>query len=297
MIRVLLPATVLLASLTGFSMQEEPVSVATWNLRNFSVADRYEAGSYRIAYPMPEDRKRSIRRLILKARPSILFLQEVGSPAFLKELQLDLASDGLDYPFSAFSGEPGNRSGLALLSRFPLQEIIFHHPVLNNTGLPLRRGIQEIVLRVRQVRFHFFHVHLKSRYSTDPQDPEAAAARSAELQALDTFLQRQVLLRPAASLVLLGDFNTPFSDPLIRRLDRSWQALPAIDQAGRQWTYFHRQSGARDRLDGFWSPRDSPVPLHPARILPLDNCPSDHRLLLAALFFPEKPCPSPLNDN
>ncbi|MEX0325612.1 MAG: endonuclease/exonuclease/phosphatase family protein [Puniceicoccaceae bacterium] len=255
-------------------------SVAIWNLRNLSIVDRFEEGRYRFAYPMPEVRKQAIRQLLLQERPSLLFLQEVGSPAFLEELRLDLAAGGLVYSDFAFSGHPESRTGLAVLSRFTLAEVVFHQP----DGI--RRGIQEVALVINATRFRFFHVHLKSRYSTDPGDPDARRERLTGIRALADFLQRQTQLRETEPLILLGDFNTPFSDPLLEPLRQHWHPLHAADASGAGWTYFHFRSGSRERLDGCWSPRSQPPPLLPAEILPLMDCPSDHRLLLAPLFFP-----------
>lgn len=269
----------LLAVLGAAAVAPGQPSVATWNLRNLSAVDRFEEGRYRFDYPMPEARKQAIRRLLLEVRPSLLFLQEVGSAGFLEELRLDLAAEGLSFPHSAFSAEPGSRTGLAVLSRLPLQEVIFHHPVAGDSGSPLKRGIQEVAVRLGPALFRFFHVHLKSRYSTDPRDPDAASERRAGILSLADFLQFQTTLRPASRLVLLGDFNTPFHDPLLDPLRQLWQPLPAADANGQSWTYFHFRSESRECLDGFWIPRSTPPPLPPL-ILPQEDCPSDHRLLL-----------------
>lgn len=254
--------------------------MATWNIRNLGIVDRFEEGRYRLAYPMPESRKQSVRQLLLMERPTILFLQEVGSPAFLEELRLDLAAEGLVYTDFAFSGHPDSRTGLAVLSQIALAEVVFHQPG------PIRRGVQEVALCINGTRYRFFHIHLKSRYSTDPEDPDAFQERQAGVLALAEFLQFQSERRPAATLALLGDFNTPFHDPLLDPLLEFWQPLPAADGAGQIWTYFHFRSGSRERLDGFWSPRSQPPPLLPAQVLPMTDCPSDHRLLIAPLFFP-----------
>jgi endonuclease/exonuclease/phosphatase family metal-dependent hydrolase len=264
----------------------QPTGVATWNLQNLLLADRYEEGRFRPDYPMPERRKRAIRGVILEARPAILFLQELGAPAFLKELQLDLAASGLEYPYQGFSIDPDSRTGLAFLSVYPPRESLFHSPVpLEGSPGHMRRGIQEVAFFIGSSIYRFFHVHLKSRYSKDPSDPEARRLRAPELKTLGRFLNAQMALRPGAALVLVGDFNTALSDPLLAPLKSSWAFVPAKDSDGGRWTYQHLKSGKREQLDGFWLPRDFPAALKPARVLPEGEAPSDHRLVLAPFNF------------
>ena len=260
-------------------------SIATWNLQNLLLLNRYEDGRFRLDYPMPEARKASIRKLIIEASPDLLFLQEVGSMAFLLELQLDLAASGLHYPHAAFSGFPDARTGLAFLSRFPEETVIFHEPGSPGDAASLKRGIQEVVISIGSTRIRFFHVHLKSRYSSDSGDPDARLPRQVEIASLAAFLARQQDAFPASPMVVLGDFNTPFGDPLMAPLLLDWSPLPAIAVDGSSWTYQHRKSGTRERLDGFWIPRNGPAFLSPLPVIPVASTPSDHRLVQAALFF------------
>ena len=252
--------------------------IGSWNLQNFLVANRYEDGRFRYAYPLPEDRKKRIRQLILMHHPDLLFLQEMGSPAFLFELQQDLAAAGLDYPYSHFSGFEDSRSGLAFLSRIDPGEVIFHDP-------GLRRGLQEVRFVHREMTVRIFHVHLKSRYSSDPSDPDAARLRDLEISSLSRLLSRFLASDAASLFLLLGDFNTPFNDPLIQPLASLWIPLTFSDSSGNPNTYFH-QSGVQEILDGFWIPRRSP--LRPGGSLqPLPHLsPSDHRFLLLRLPSP-----------
>ncbi len=251
------------------------LKIGCWNLQNFLVGNRFENGRFLYKYPMPESRKSDIRMMICRQDPDILFLQEIGSYGFLLELQRDLMASGLHFPFYHFSGFPDARSGLAVLSKIPTLEVVFH-------DLSLRRGVQEVRLRVDAETFRFFHVHLKSRFSEDPSDPQATRFREQEIRILAASLQRFLQTDSCSSLLLLGDFNTPFDDPLLLPLHRSWSPVPLADQKGNPNTYFHH-SGKVERLDGFWIPATSP--LRPAgSLLPLpDRSPSDHRFLLLHL--------------
>ena len=280
----------LLPGAWAFSADRPALLVGTWNIQNLLSQNRYHAGQFRFAYPKPESAKRQLRRILLTTRPDILFLQEVGSAAHVRELQLDLAAGGLAYPFLHFSASPGARSGLAILSRRAPSEVIFHDPIpLRVEGLPestLRRGIQEALFLHEGRALRFFHVHLKSRYTSVPEDPDSLRQRTAEMAFLVEFLQARNLADPAALPLLVGDLNTPFDDPLLAPLRQAWRALPVQDASGEEWTYFYHKSASRDRLDGFWMPRTRPPVLRGYTLLPgrlAPNAPSDHRLVLATV--------------
>ncbi len=263
-----------------------PFECATWNLQNYLVQNRYEDGQFRLEYPMPEARKRKIRELILQVQPELLFLQEIGSEAFLNELRLDLKAHGLDYAYGGFSGIPGASRGLAWLSQSPPASFVFHHPVLlgNDKG-EMKRGIQEISFRLDNRLLTFLHVHIKSRYSDDPRDPESTHFRLAELTALERLADRIRNARGHGEVLLVGDFNTLFDSTLFDNLRISWRALPARDDEGASWTYHHQRSGDKDQIDGFWISRDSGAGRYSARLLPDPGpVPSDHRMVLLQLL-------------
>ena len=281
-------ATISLVVLFFSTAAGESLLVGTWNVQNYLLQNRYLYGKYRFNYPKPEVQKEGLRLLLLDSRPQILFLQEVGSHAFLHELQRVLAAEGLEYPYQHFSIIPGNRSGLAVLSRIPFRKALFHDqiPVVQDNGpLFLRRGIQEITISLDGFDVTFFHLHLKSRYSTNPDDPSAAGHRAAEITALSRFLDAFGPLLENSSPLIVGDFNTPFASPLLDPLKISWIPVPAPDPDGALWTYTYWKTKSSERLDGFWksrigkpfaslSARTCPAPIPP---------PSDHRLVLLSL--------------
>ena len=248
--------------------------VATWNLQNYLVQNRYEDGQFRFSYPMPEDRKRRIRMLILLEQPDILFLQELGNEAFLLELQMDLKAEGLEYPFFQFSGKPDSRSGLGFLSRTAPVECIFHN-------LSLKRGLQELRFELSDSQYRFFHVHLKSQYTDNPDDPKSSLVREQEIVELGSFVRSVCSADESSRMIITGDFNTPFDDPLLISLRDYFLPIPSFDQNGNPNTYFHK-SGSKEILDGFWVPSVSVSLSNTAsRVLPSpDSCPSDHRMVV-----------------
>ena len=77
------------------------LTIATYNVENYTVADRLVEDVYRKDYPKPEAEKAALRRVIHQLDADVLALQEVGGDAFLSELRRDLLSEGLDYPYAA----------------------------------------------------------------------------------------------------------------------------------------------------------------------------------------------------
>ncbi len=71
-------------------------TVATYNVENYTLADRMADGVHRESYPKPESEKVALRRVVRAMNADLLALQEMGGPAFLAELQRDLRHDGLD---------------------------------------------------------------------------------------------------------------------------------------------------------------------------------------------------------
>jgi len=147
----------------------------------------------------------------------------------------------------------------------------------------MRRGLQEVSFSVDGQNFQFFHLHLKSRYTSDPEDPDSECFRTAEISALAKFLQSWMIRISASShLFVVGDFNTPFSSPLLDPLRNYWIPVSAADPGGQEWTYSYYRTRARERIDGFWRPAKGmpPFPLSATVQSQPDSSPSDHRLVL-----------------
>jgi len=263
-------------SLTG-------LQIASLNVRNYLGQDRWVHEAYRFAYPKPEKEKAALRKLIHKVRPDILLLQEMGSDAYLRELQNDLQAEGLHYSYRHFSGREEGRTGLSLLAKRVPEEVIFHAAPKNADDRFLARGIQELLFRETHDRaaLRVFHVHLKSRYTSDPADPDSRMQRKEEIDLLTDWAARRMAVSGDREWILLaGDFNTPFTNKLMAPLHQIAQPVPLIDPSGSGWTYYHRKTDRRERVDGFWvaigCEAFSPVGLYPQALCP--GAGSDHRM-------------------
>ncbi|NTU85352.1 MAG: hypothetical protein HGA45_39375, partial [Chloroflexales bacterium] len=91
----------------------EALAIALPVLLLHGAADRMVEGTYRQAYPKPEAAKQAMRAVIRALDADVIALQEMGSRPYLEELQRDLASDGLKYPYAELL-EAGSVSEVAI---------------------------------------------------------------------------------------------------------------------------------------------------------------------------------------
>jgi len=257
----------LLAWLPVSASRAEPLTVATYNIENYTLADRQVEGIHRKEYPKPEDAKAALRMVIRRMNADVLALQEVGGAAFLTELQRDLKREGLDYPYAVTmdAGEDKDRM-TAVLSKRPLTGVTKH----GDLAFKYFDGAQKVKRGLLEVRVGggaqtaggagglgdvtIFVVHLKSRYTERADDPNAALQRAGEAVAVrDRVLK--VFPEPAKDgFLIVGDFNdNRTSRPVRAVLARGdtpisvW--LPAADARGEVWTHFFRKEDSYSRVD------------------------------------------------
>lgn len=279
--------------------QPDRLRVATLNLRNYLLMDRYIDGAYRRDYPKPEPETAAIRQILLLHQPDILALQEIGEEPFLRELQRDLNAAGLHYPHAVWMQAADTKRHLAVLSRLP-PESVHRHPDIDfpylGERLKVKRGLLELRFAPPQsLPWALYVVHLKSRLTEHPEDPQAELRRTREAQALRDFIrQHPDATRPPAFLIA-GDFNDgPQSATLRRFLTVSDNTLthmiPAEDSRAEVWTYHNAPNGTYARIDYFLaSPSILPfIHRQSARIAdePPMRIASDHRLLFLDLLLP-----------
>lgn len=263
----------------------EPVSlrIASWNVQNYLLQNRWAHDAFRFAYPKPEKGKAFLRRTLLRVQPDVLLLQEFGSEDLLRELREDLAASGLVYPYLQFTAIPDARTGLGLMARVPPESVLLLEPRDASGEGRILRGVQEISIRFGGLRLIMFQVHLKSRYTSDEADPDSVVFRTRELVLLQGMLDSRVkLAEPADRLLLAGDFNAPVDSPLLDGLRQAWMPFLPVDARGETWTYHHFKSDSRETIDGFWQPLGQSG-FYPVGLFPLSRdrpAGSDHRLVV-----------------
>lgn len=239
------------------ALAAETLTVATFNVENYNLADRMVEGVFRREYPKPEAEKAAVRRVIRAIAPDVLALQEMGAPPFLAELQRDLEREGWPMPHGVVLEAADPARHVAVLSRRPLQDIRHHAEVpVTLLGRPdvVKRGVLEVTIATDAGELTLFVVHLKSRRTERPDDPQGATQRLREAEAV-----RELVLRrfpnPARSwYVVAGDLNDTRMSPPVRALQARGkrelgQLLPAADSRGQVWTHYYRREDTYSRVD------------------------------------------------
>lgn len=276
----------------------EPVRVATINISNYLVADRLVEGVYRREYPKPEEQKAALRAMLRAVNADVVALQEIGTEPFLRELQRDLCRDGLEYAHRAWLKGADPDRHLAVLSRLPFREVLRHDRLEFNyfdESIPVKRGLLEIAFGAPDGSvWRLFNLHLKSRYTTRPDDPQSEERRVREARVVRDLLRERLETDPEARLLVAGDLNdTRASRTLARFLEVNKRPLftmvPSADSRGETWTHCYRREDVYSRVDYFLtSPAmESAVVGGKATIIdqPEFADASDHRLLWLDLKF------------
>jgi len=235
----------------------ETLTIATYNVENYTAADRLTESGYHKNYPKPEEEKQALRTVIRGLNTDVLVLQEMGAADYLDELRRDLKAEGLDYSYAVLLGGPDPDRHVALLAR-RAPKAVREYPALEFTYFGARekvkRGLLEVTFATAAGDLTLFALHLKSRLTDRPDDPQSAIRRLAEATAVrDTVLQR--FPDPSsAHFLILGDCNDTKDSKTMRRLFKRGQTdiaslLPAADARGETWTHAYRKEDSYSRID------------------------------------------------
>ncbi len=235
----------------------ERVRVATYNVENYLVMNRVVDGVWRPNYPKPESEKTALRAVIAAIDADILALQEMGDEPFLRELQRDLANEGLDYPHAHVLRGPDEVRHVAVLSRLPFREVVervdLDFPYFGERET-IKRGLLEIGFTTGGLDWSLFVVHLKSRWTERDDDPNAVRRRTGEATAARNAILAEHDPEAGALFLVAGDFNdTTDTGPLRRFYQRGdvtiTELLPTTDSRGHTWTHFWARQNLYSRVD------------------------------------------------
>lgn len=233
------------------------LSVASYNVENYLVADRMVDNVFRPAYPKPESEKKALRRVIAGLAADVLAVQEMGKQPFLDELQRDLKADGVDYPYTTVlqAGDPDRH--VAVLSKIPFKDVHRHANVpitLFGKKDVVKRGVLEVVLRTTEGDLSIFVVHLKSRRTERKDDPEGETQRLREAEAVRDLVLSRFPDPTKAKFIVCGDWNDTRSSKPVRALAKRGETevgdiLRGGDSRGETWTHFYRREDSYSRID------------------------------------------------
>lgn len=240
-----------------FSGLAQALTLATYNVENYTVADRMVDGVYRQAYPKPEKEKAAVARVIAGIAPDILAVQEMGTQAYLDEFQRELRAAGQNFQHAVVLDAGDSDRHVALLSKLPFKQVR-RHGALAVQYLDARdvvkRGVLEVVFATSEGDVSVFVVHLKSKRTERPDDPESARQRASEAEAVRDLVLTRFPDPRQAKFVICGDWNDTRSTRPVRALQKRGdtelgEILRATDSRGEVWTHFYRKEDTYTRLD------------------------------------------------
>lgn len=298
-LRLVLVAAIAWASTAA--LRAETLTIATYNVQNYCLADRMVDGTYRQAYPKPEAEKQALRAAIRALDADVLAIQEMGTKAFLEELQRDLAADGMKYPHAELLEADDKDRHVAVLSRRPFTAVGRHTDLTFSyfkNKEPVKRGLLEVRFKTEAGELTLFVVHLKSRFTDRDDDPLSAQRRLGEAVAVrDRVLK--IFPEPAkARYLLVGDCNDSAASRPLRSLVKRGDTeifvrVPAFDSRGEVWTHYYRKEQIYSTVDHVLvSPALKPaVASGSAKILDLPevSLASDHRPVVVKLELVAEP--------
>lgn len=278
-----------------WTLVAQALTVATYNVENYTLANRMVDGIYREAYPKPEKERAALRQVIRAIEPDVLAVCEMGPQPFLDEFQRELKQVGLDYPHAVLLDAADADRHVAVLSKVPFKEVR-RHADLSFTYFGqterVKRGALEVVFATDQGEVSVFVLHLKSKYTERKDDPEAALQRALEAETVRDLVLARFPDPGEAKFIVCGDWNDTRGTRPVRALQKRGETvigelLRAADSRGETWTHYFRREDLYSRIDYLMvSPGLKPfVAEERARIFdgPGTGEASDHRPVVAEL--------------
>lgn len=292
-------SVVLLCVGAAVCVRAETLTIATYNVENYVATNRMTDNGYRMDYPKPEAQKTALRQVIRELNAEVLLLQEMGGDPYLAELQRDLRGEGIDYPYAEVLAAADDDRHVALLTKRPPVSIVRHaaleFPYFGGRE-KVKRGLLEVRFATAGGELTIFALHLKSRFTDRPDDPQSERRRIGEATAIRDAIFARFPDPATARFLIAGDFNDEKSSRALQRFavrgkNKLAELLPAVDSRGESWTHAYRKQDRYTRVDHVLISAG----LRPfvrggaARIYdgPEARGASDHRPLVVTLEFPE----------
>ncbi len=244
----------------SFLCNAETVRIASFNVENYLLLDRWVDGRWKKDYPKPDKEKRALRSAVNQVNPDVLLIQEMGEPSFLSELWQDLnVTDGVRFHHSSWmqgSYESEERH-LAVLSKIPFVSILKHEDLgFNYFGQRMKpsRGLMEIHFKTKGVDWVLFNLHLKSKWTEREEDPQANLRREKEARAMRDFIRKKFPPESHPRYLVGGDFNDHKNAAALRRFMRVndtelARMLPCQDENRHFWTHHFSKEDSYSRFD------------------------------------------------
>ena len=193
--------------------------------------------------------------------------------------------------------EEGEKRHLALLSKIPFtkldkpKDLSFKY--FEGRRSP-SRGLLEVEFKTGDTKWSLFNLHLKSKWTERPDDPEAAIRREKEARAIRDYIRTKFPPYTDPHYLVLGDFNDHKNSAPLRRFlqvnnSSLTQMIQCSDQQGHFWTHYWDKQDSYARFDYLLASPQLFKKLVPdsAKIGGFHLCllGSDHRIVFADFEF------------
>ncbi len=224
----------------------------TYNLQRYALMDRDGGG--KLDDPKPEAERKAVVALIVKERPDVLAVQEMGGEKTFGQFQEEIRVAGLDYPYAELLRRGTWEINLAVLSRFPIVSVQHHTNNWYSIGpakVPVARGFLDVTIQVTpDYSFRLLSAHLKSKVYSKLGQTEM---RRNEARLLNKNVRAILKENPKVNLLLVGDMNDDYQSAPLRevggRRGGELTDLRPVDSVGDSWTYFMESKDQYSRLD------------------------------------------------
>jgi endonuclease/exonuclease/phosphatase family metal-dependent hydrolase len=191
---------------------------------------------------------------------------------------------------------------VAVLSKLPFKAVKRHAAVATTYQGKrdvVKRGVLEVIFATDQGDVSVFVVHLKSKHTERPDDPESGLQRAAEAEAVRDLVLARFPDPARAKFVICGDWNDTRSTRPVRALQKRGdtslgELLAAADSHGEVWTHYYQKEDSYSRIDYILvSPALAPLVAADGRAKIWDSAGaadgSDHRAVYAELKLSAAP--------
>ena len=195
------------------------VRIATFNIRNLFDGHDNPYYSDETTRPKPRQEMEKLAATIQDINADVVSLQEVESRGYLERFNTVFLPD-MGYEVVHYSGNDLRSSGLAVLTRIPVGQVVSHrHRRFKDPSGGSRRFSRDLLcvelLHPFAPSFEVWVTHLKSKRggaeATEPQ-------RMAETGEIRRRLQQKLKTNPNARVLLMGDFNDTLDSNPIKNL-------------------------------------------------------------------------------
>lgn len=234
----------------------EGLRFISYNIENWLTMDRRVGNENLKDAPKPDYEKHAIVDILVKNRPDVVGICEIGAATDLAELQEMLKSAGLNLPNTHFAGGADPTRHLALLSKYPIistskAEVMEYE--LNGQTYGFNRGVMDATVQANGKNYRFLGVHLKSKRDVEEGDQEQMRINEAHLlrRHVDSILKADASTR----LIAYGDFNDTYPSKALRAVttgaDETLKLKPIYmkDSRGEAWTHHWSNQDVYSRID------------------------------------------------